>query len=149
MDYEDFLYSARYAIFGMADSRKDAERLITGLGKPLLKHLMVILIYADELNRTKHIDDINNWLREAQDFTLKGSKRLKPSDYYKWLYTDRGAEDLSSLSKKIKILDASYGNLNKNSNFSLETLNRELQLIYKRISLDLSTEDFLDIRNYL
>ncbi|PQJ96996.1 hypothetical protein [Chromatium okenii] len=78
-------------IYEMAFERNKAESRVTELGLPVLhNHLIKILKWDDKNNYSKHIYDINNWLFQIQDITIKKKgKRFKPEQYYLFFLTNK------------------------------------------------------------
>ncbi len=66
--FEEFLYE-------MAFDRNKAEERITGLGCPIVMHLIKVVRYNDPLNNRKHIVDIQNWLIQVSSVQLKKNKK--------------------------------------------------------------------------
>jgi hypothetical protein len=130
----------------MADDRKDAEKTVTGLGKAIFKHLVVVLRYKDHTNQAKHLDDINNWLDEVQDIKLRKGKRLKGADYFTWLYEDRDS-DLVNLEKYVRRLDRDYGKLP--IILDVSSLHGRLLSIYRDLSEQLGSNDFVTVQALL
>lgn len=130
---------AWYRLSGMADSREKAEQEVTGIGKSIFKHFVVLLRYDDPVNFSKHIRDLNNWIDPLQDIKLKKGRRLTSDDYFKWLYLDRDNSGLD-LTKYLRRLDRDYGSLPILMDQFWIELN--LEKIYQLLADQLSKNDF-------
>lgn len=82
----DWIYDS--ALFEMAFKRKDLEAKITAESYQVLKHLIKILKWKDELNYNKHIGDINSWLFDIQTYIIKGNRKPSQQDYFQWMFLD-------------------------------------------------------------
>ena len=132
----------------MATDRKKAEKVINGLGDEIFKHLIKILYWIDDINYNKHINDIDTWLNKVDKIEIKPkSSRLKKSDYYNWLYDELHSSS-SQLRKSIKFISKEYGKLQK-SGLNEEDLYLKLKQIYTELSLDLHSDNFNSIKDYL
>ena len=75
------------SILEQAFRKKDAERRIEGLAKPIYLHLVKILYWEDRTNYQKHINDIDKWLFDIDDIKIKPkNKSLQPKFIYDWLF---------------------------------------------------------------
>lgn len=132
----------------MATDRKKAEKVINGLGDEIFKHLIKILYWVDDINYNKHCSDINSWLYKIQDIELKpNSKRISAKDYYFWLY-DEFYSSKNQLNSTIKRKLKDYHNLAR-TNITEEELYTKLKIIYENLCVDLNTNKFEDIKDYL
>ncbi|MBV5309985.1 hypothetical protein [Chromatium okenii] len=134
-------------IYEMAFERNKAESRVTELGLPVLHHLIKILKWDDKNNYSKHIYDINNWLFQIQDITIKKKgKRFKPEQYYLFLFNEQ-IKSVEDITKKINRSLREYKQLPEiNSDVRVYQL---LTQVYQRISLDLSKDQFEGIEKYL
>jgi hypothetical protein len=74
----------------MAYSRKKAEQIITGLERPLNRHLVKLIGFeAAEATRAVWKKEVKRWLREIAAIRLKPNiARLKEADLHDWLYDE-------------------------------------------------------------
>lgn len=88
------------SVLEMAFTRKKAEQIVTGLERPLNRHLVKLLaLQASEETRTAWKREVKRWLREIAALRLKPAvTRLKASDLYTWLYDEPfgGVEELNT-----------------------------------------------------
>lgn len=134
-----------YNLFEMAFNRKDVESKVTSLSLPLIKHLIKILKWKDDINYNKHIGDMNSWLYDIQGFSIKGNKKPSQYDYYQWIFTDV-AKNEQTISRYIKGLHHYH---------SLQIIRTDEEvydiiksIIYK-LSFDLPLDNFDNIEDYL
>jgi len=132
-------------LFEMAFSRKEVESKITNLGSPIIKHLIKIIKWEDEINYEKHCNDITEWFYQVQRMKLKNDKRPLGKDYYKWLFVDN-VEDENEIIRWIRSL-SNYHQLKSKSTDS--EVYQKINIIIQKISNDLSKNRFEDIRHYL
>lgn len=133
-------------IFEMAMRKSIAEEKITELSIPIAHHLIKIFKWEDELNKNKHINDINSWIRDVQNIKLKTKTgRFKESDYFRILFT----ENIPNKQVLSRIIDY---DLSKYSYLTVtntdEVVYNKLNLIYTKISQDLAKNDFKSIVLY-
>lgn len=146
-NFMSILNNIKSLIQEMAFERDKAETRVTELGLPILYHLIKILKWEDPLNYDKHISDINNWLFDVQDVVIKPKgKRFKPDQYFSFLFEEQ-IESVIDVTKKINGKLQPYHNL-REINSDPEVYNK-LKLIYKQISIDISSNNFTNIRKYL
>ncbi len=133
-------------IYEMARDRRKAENDISSLADPIINHLIKILKWKDEINYNPHIHDINNWLFKIQRIRLKGGRRPKTSDYYKWIFEEilGSANDVTNIIRR-ELKD--YHSL-KEIRTDVEVY-RQVQELMKKITADLSDDKFEGIENYL
>lgn len=74
----------------MAYSRKKAEQIVTGLERPLNRHLVKLLGFeASPETRAVWKKEVKRWLREIAAIRLKPEiAKLKPGDLSVWLYEE-------------------------------------------------------------
>lgn len=134
-------------IFEMAIHKSIAEEKITELSIPIVYHLIKIFKWEYELNKNKHINNINSWIRDVQNIKLKTKTgRFKESDYFRILFT----ENVPSKQVLTRIIDydlSTYSYLTVTN--TDEVVYNKLNLIYTKISQDLAKNDFKSITLYL
>ena len=138
---EKIAYTIRRLITEVALERYDLEVKITGSGKPLVDHIIKVLRYQDQLNYNKHINDIDDWLSEIENFKAK-KQRVKIKYYVEWVFDER----LKSFNKRIKALDKKYKDCKiiRSDQEVLDIINR----IKEPICRDLISNDFSTIKEY-
>jgi hypothetical protein len=135
---------SRSSIFEMAFDRKDTEARITALSEPITEHLIKVLKWADDINKQKHLGDIDSWLYKVQRFKLRKNRKPSNHEYFEWLFTDV-VQDETTLSRWIKGM-YQYHNLP-----TLRTDDEVYQIIkaiYYKVSFDLETNSFDTITDY-
>lgn len=137
-------------LFEMAETRAQAERIVRGIGDEIVLHLVKVLYWEDDLNKEKHLKDIQTWLNKINRITLKpNNKSIKEKDIYHWLWDGpfgNGCEWFERLIIKKEL--SAYHDLPR-TELSSEELYRKLERICKEISRDISTDEFISIENYL
>lgn len=135
----------------MSEMRKDAERQIRGLSKPIILHILKIIIWKDDKNFNKHISDIDEWIYDVMKIDLKPRARPVPEkDLYDWLF-DKPYGSERSINILITRHLKEYHNLPKNP----LTANQEkhifnfLRSLYTQLSKDIFTSEFETIKDYL
>jgi len=133
-------------IYEMARDRRKAENDISSLADPIINHLIKILKWKDEINYSHHIHDINNWLFKIQRIRLKGGRRPKPADYYKWIFSEilGSAGDVTNIIRR-ELKD--YLSLEKIRTDA--DVYHQIEELMKKIAADLSDDKFEGIENYL
>lgn len=130
----------RTLLYEMAFARNNAESKITELGLPALHHLIKILKWDDQRNYNKHIHDINNWLFQIQDITIKPQgKRFQAEHYYLFLFAEH-IKTAADITKKINRSLREYKQLPEIN--SDDAVYQALTQIYQKISVDLSKNQF-------
>jgi hypothetical protein len=133
-------------IFEMAMRKSIAEEKITELSIPIIHHLIKIFKWEDDINRNKHINDINSWIRDIQNIKLKTKTgRFKESDYFRILFIENVP------SKQVLTRIIAY-DLSKYSYLTVingdEIVYNKLNDICTKISQDLAKNDFKSINLY-
>lgn len=143
----DILEEQLNSINEMAIPRKKAEDNITSLGYQIIRHLIKVLYWEDNVNYNKHIHDINTWLNKIDLIELKPNNR-KPSkkEFYDWMY-DWMYSSKNQIYKIVKNIDKDYGNLKVIN--TPENLMKEVKSIYTDLSIDLSEDNLKNIEIYL
>lgn len=74
----------------IAYSRKKAESIVTGLERPLNRHLVKLLgLHAPEATRVAWKKEVKRWLRDIAAIRLKPDiAKLKEKDVFEWLYEE-------------------------------------------------------------
>lgn len=151
----DLLFKAGILpISEMAEYRRDAERIIRGLNRQIILHLIKILYWKDEVNYNKHCNDIDTWLFNCMEIKLKPfSKRIPAKDYYFWLFEGpfSGSNDEFLINQWNTIVNKTlreYSNLPK-TGISLEELHSKVKSIMKKVCVDLEKDEFNSIKDYL
>jgi hypothetical protein len=87
--------------------RSKAQDRISGFTTPVVKHLVKILKWRDELNYQKHVGDIDDWLLELVDVRINNSKIPTRNDYTNWIIVHAHSH-LPQWNRKLK---KDYGKL--------------------------------------
>lgn len=141
------LTNIKNLILEMAFERDRAESKITELALPILNHIIKLFKYVDEYNYLKHIDDIDNWLFNIQRVLIKPrNKRFKPEQYFKFLFEEQ-IKSPTDITNYINRELREYKELKQFN--SDEEVYIELVEIYKKISIDISNDQFEGIAKYL
>ena len=136
-------------LYEMAESRKDAEKMIRGINTPIFEHLIKVLYWEDKVNYNKHVNDLDTWLLSIEKIRLKpNSKSVKSIDIYNWLYDSPFNNGIEYLSTYIYKYLKQYHKLPR-TGLSLKSLEQKLQIIYKEVSKDIEETKFISIRQYL
>lgn len=149
IDFQEWLVKAttNTKLFEMAYERKKAEAEVSGLADPIMLHIIKVLYFEDKINHSKHIKDINNWLKKIQQIRLKpNGSNVKERDYYQWLFSEP-YDGLETLEYILDIRLDDYASLK--TLLPREMLNEQLFEIYARLSEDLSKTKFKTIEDYL
>lgn len=84
----------------MAYSRKKAEQIVTGLERPLNRHLVKLIAFdAPPQTRAVWKRELGRWLREIAAIRVKPHMtHLKPKDLSDWLYEEPfgGVEEINT-----------------------------------------------------
>lgn len=92
-------------IFEMSFQRRKILDTIRGFQIPINEHLIKLLRYKDEINKQKHINDLETWLYDIQDmYFLKSNKKLSKEDYFEVLFNEpiTSKDNVSYLKNKEK-----------------------------------------------
>lgn len=134
----------------MAFDRKTVIKKIDGLEKPINLHLIKIIRYKDDLNFSKHLKDIIQWLRDIQELDVgKKDKKLPEKEYFKLLFSNRFTDKTNSNHIK----DLEKGSLSDYKD--LEKMRTEEETIillfeiHKIISKKLADNDIWDIEDII
>ena len=134
----------------MAFSKKECEKKITGLEPQINIHLIKVLVFEDDINFNKHINDIVNWLLQIQklDFNKKNNKFSK-SFYFDWLFVKPITDDsnIEYVTKTIKRDLRKYHSLKRK--LSDEQVLYNLYKIHFKVASLLANDEILDIEDDL
>ena len=79
-------YNEWASINSMSTSRADAMVRISTLSDSMLDHIIKVLKWSDNINRRKHLHDINTWFNKLRKIKLKpNNKPPKDEDLWEWL----------------------------------------------------------------
>ena len=144
---EQFLEEKYSKVYEMSIPRKKAEDICTSLGWQIFEHLVKVLYWEDSINYNKHLNDIDNWINKIDMIELKPkNKKVQEKDLYNWLY-DEFHSSSNQLNKVINKLSKSYSSLKVINN--KESLNIKLKEIYTKLCIDLSSDNFNTIKDYI
>lgn len=131
----------------MVFKKIQAESQITELGLPALFLMIKMSKWEDKENYTNHVDEINCCLFDVQRTVIRTkNKRFKSKRYFKFLFQEQ-IESVLNITHYINRDLRRYKGL-KEINSDIETFEK-LTKIYKKISVDLSNNEFDGIENYL
>lgn len=132
----------------MAESERIAEETIRKVSKAVFYEVIKLMYFADTNGYRKSINSINNLLYDVQDITLKpNNARIKASDYYEWIYGAPNDNGIDGLISVIKRRLADYEDLK--TLMTYEELYEKLEVLYKKLSVDLHKDTFQTIEDYL
>jgi hypothetical protein len=91
----------------MAYTQKKAERVITGLEKPINDHLLKLWTVSDSSDRDAWIEDLVNWIDEIGEIVLRpNNARPSHTFYYKLLFFESfgGGAGISNILSRLRRL---------------------------------------------
>jgi len=136
-----------YILSEMSFDKKVGENKIRDLSEQILLHLIKILKWEDKINYSKHINDINNWLQQIQDIRIN-KKLLKANRYYRLIYDEPIGDDVLLVDSRIKRRLKNYHSLNVITDNHTDIMNM-IHKIIKKVSVDISKNEFESVKNYL
>lgn len=136
------------ALFEMAFERKTAINIVRGKAKPIVDHLIYLLIY-------KNSNAINHWKSELSAFInsidylyLKPSKRkLSGNDYYNLLFEEPLGGDIIQTEKLLSQALSKEGD--PNATINPYFLKESLEKIIHKLSFDLANDQYKSIDDYV
>jgi hypothetical protein len=105
MQLHDLLDSG--VLLEMAYTQKKAERVITGLEKPINDHLLKLWTVSGSSDREGWIDNLVNWIDEIGEIVLRPTNARPPHIfYYKLLFFEPfgGGAGISNLLRRLRRL---------------------------------------------
>jgi hypothetical protein len=105
MQLHDLLDSG--VLLEMAYTQKKAERVITGLERPINDHLLKLWTISDSLARDNWIDSLVNWIDEISEIVLRPTNARPPHIfYYKLLFFEPfgGGSGIPNLLRRLRRL---------------------------------------------
>jgi hypothetical protein len=106
MRLQDLLASD--VLLEMAYTQKKAERIITGLEKPINDHLLKLWTSPASLEREVWIVDLCNWIEEIAEIVLRPTNTRPPHVfYYKLLFFEPfgGGAEIPNILRRLRRLD--------------------------------------------
>ena len=106
MKLQDLLASD--VLLEMAYTQKKAERIITGLEKPINDHLLKLWTNPKSLEREVWIVDLCNWIEEIAEIVLRPTNTRPPHVfYYKLLFFEPfgGGAEIPNILRRLRRLD--------------------------------------------
>jgi hypothetical protein len=106
MKLQDLLASD--VLLEMAYTQKKAERIITGLEKPINDHLLKLWTSPASLEREVWIADLCNWIEEIAEIVLRPTNTRPPHVfYYKLLFFEPfgGGAEIPNILRRLRRLD--------------------------------------------
>ena len=74
-------------IVEQALKRSDTESRVSGVSPQIIIHLIKVLKWKDPYSYTKHVSDLDGWLKPIYLLKMKQGYP-KQSDYYDWMFAD-------------------------------------------------------------
>jgi hypothetical protein len=105
MQLHDLLDSS--VLLEMAYTQKKAERVITGLERPINDHLLKLWTISDSCARDNWIDSLVNWIDEIGEIVLRPTNARPPHIfYYKLLFFEPfgGGSGIPNLLRRLRRL---------------------------------------------
>lgn len=105
MQLHDLLDSG--VLLEMAYTQKKAERVITGLERPINDHLLKLWTISDSFDRENWIDSLVNWIDEISEIVLRPTNARPPHIfYYKLLFFEPfgGGCGISNMLRRLRRL---------------------------------------------
>jgi len=102
--------SRAYDLLEMAFGYPKLEDKVTALAEPIALHIMKVLTFKDDVNKHKHLDDIDNWLLDIESYPSKAKRQSLVTRYHKWIFTDWVPDQPSAIKRATRKLKQ-YQNL--------------------------------------
>jgi hypothetical protein len=99
----------------MAYTQKKAERIITGLEKPINDHLLRLWTNPEAPEREVWLTDLFNWIEEIAEIVLRPTYTRAPQTfYYKLLFFEPfgGGAEIPNILRRLRRLDRQGSNTN-------------------------------------
>ena len=110
--------------------------------------MIKLLYWKDDVNYSKHLHDIDNWIETISYIRLKpDTKKVSEKNLYEWMFNGPFGNGAFVLEKIIKNMK-DYHQLPK-SGITIDALYLKLVKIYKSISKDVFNDKFTTIQKYL
>lgn len=136
-------------IVEQAARRAEVESKINSLSFQVIRHLIKVLKWEDQINHHKHLIDIDEWISQIDNLKIKGNKRPTKNDYYRWMFGENDTPNY--ITKQIKTLSKQYGSLRviRSDELVYQTIRNIMECLAVVLSLDefVSIEDLLPISN--
>jgi len=131
----------------MAFSMSKLEDKVTNVSEPIVLHIIKLLAFVDDTNRSKHIKGIDNWLLKIESYEPKVKRSVLVSRYPKWIILDwLGTEH--KLERTIERRLASYHNLPR-SGMSVQQIHTAIKGAAIAIGKDVALEKYTTITDYI
>jgi hypothetical protein len=131
-------------IVEQALKRSDTETRVSGTSQQVIIHLIKVLKWKDPYTYTKHISDLDGWLKPIYLLKMKQGYP-KQEDYYNWMFADLINEH---------DIDNWVSTLFKYNRLPVLRTNKEvyaiIESVMKQLSIDFAARlDYKSIENYL
>ena len=139
-------------LFEMAESRKNAKRIITGLSPQIFKNLVKLFVLNSPENKQHWIKELNGWFNSIDNITLKpNNKKIDWQTIYNWMIFDSpphySASYVDNIIKKMRRQD--YSTIAVYDYDSELVLNKILKIL-ESVCKDIEEFDkFITIEDYL
>lgn len=87
IQFQECLKQRIISLVEMSHPRAKVEAKISDKADVVLKHIIKLLYWEDDINSKHHFHDIDNWLFEIQRLKPK-SGTIKALDYYTWMFDE-------------------------------------------------------------
>jgi hypothetical protein len=135
------------ALFEMAFERKNAINAVRGKAKPIVDHLIYLLIYKNSKARNHWKSELSAFIDSIDYLYLKPSKRkLSGNDYYNLLFEEPLGGDIIQTEKLIN--QAIRKEDNPDIKVNPYILKESLEKIIHKLSFDLANDQYISIDDY-
>ena len=135
------------ALFEMAFERKTAINIVRGKAKPIVDHLIYLLIYKNSNARNHWKSELSAFINSIDYLYLKPSKRkLSGNDYYNLLFEEPLGGDIIQIEKLLSQALSKEGDPNATINPYI--LKESLEKIIHKLSFDLANDQYKSIDDY-
>lgn len=135
-------------LFEMAFERKKAVDKAISITNQLSRHMIKLIMY-DQCQETNHwCTEVDSWLHDIQDTTLKASQRPLPYRDLMYLLYECPLEHISEVQKKMNRIHKQYLS-HKIVEPDAGVVHKRLMDIYSQVCKDISEEKFETIADYL
>jgi hypothetical protein len=147
--YEFFLDKiADTKLFEMAFERKVAIQKARNLQHQISRHIIKTVMYSKSQYVNHWCNEINGWLTDISDTTLKRTRRPLDSDTLMNILFEEPMASPSEVKRKMNKIYGEYPDL-KIDEPDEQIVHRKIYDIMKNISDDIANDKFNDIRKYI
>lgn len=138
-------------LFEMAMSRDKAKNSVISYSPQIIRHLIKIFVFEAPESSSHWASEINSWLLEIDDITLKpNNRKIDKQTLYQWLIYDSAPTYNAAYVVKwsTNFKDNGYATLPMRE-FDPEEIINQIKLIIERVCSDISLGTFKSIRDYI